>query len=256
MDIFFSIIVPTLNEEENVGTLLDDLAKQSFRSFEVIHVDGNSEDKTVEVVSHFANSLILTQIPAKRRNVSFQRNLGSDKACGYYLICIDADTRIPDPKFLATLHKHCIRSDRDTYFPRTIFDAHTYGIKCAEIVNNAGILLSQMIGRPLPTSALAVFKKSFFHKIGGYAVHNTQDKKGLFVDDQEILVRGMQHGMTSEIAYDIAFIFSLRRFKKDGWFRVLAKVLVSSLSLRTGKPASNITYEMGGQHYKKCTTRK
>ena len=44
---FFSIIIPTLNEEKYLPLLLSDLEHQLFTDFEVIVVDGKSADKTV-----------------------------------------------------------------------------------------------------------------------------------------------------------------------------------------------------------------
>ena len=41
-----SIIIPAFNEEKYLPKLLITLSKQTFTNFEVIVVDGNSEDKT------------------------------------------------------------------------------------------------------------------------------------------------------------------------------------------------------------------
>jgi glycosyltransferase involved in cell wall biosynthesis len=70
---FCSIIIPTLNEEKFIGGLLDDLASQSFTDFEVIHVDGNSEDKTCEIVETFQSKLKVQTIKTEKRNLSYQR---------------------------------------------------------------------------------------------------------------------------------------------------------------------------------------
>src|SRR3989338_5592431 len=45
---YFSVIIPTLNEEKYLPKLLKDLVSQTYRDFEVVLVDGNSDDKTVE----------------------------------------------------------------------------------------------------------------------------------------------------------------------------------------------------------------
>lgn len=47
-NVFFSIIIPTLNEEGYLPLLLEDLKKQTFNDFEVVHIDGNSDDQTVK----------------------------------------------------------------------------------------------------------------------------------------------------------------------------------------------------------------
>ena len=44
-DMPMSVIIITLNEEKNIGRLLDDLQHQTEKDFEVIVVDRNSDDK-------------------------------------------------------------------------------------------------------------------------------------------------------------------------------------------------------------------
>ncbi|MFH1244651.1 MAG: glycosyltransferase, partial [bacterium] len=50
---FFSLIIPALNEAKYLPLLLDDLSKQTFLDFEVIVVDGNSDDQTVAKAKSF-----------------------------------------------------------------------------------------------------------------------------------------------------------------------------------------------------------
>src|SRR6266480_923896 len=90
----FSIIIPTLNEEHYLPKLLTDLQKQTQQNFEVIVVDGKSEDNTKEQAISFAKKLPLKFIETPTRNVSHQRNLGAKHALGAYLFFLDADTRI------------------------------------------------------------------------------------------------------------------------------------------------------------------
>ena len=44
-----SIVIPTLNEEEFLPTLLSCLKHQTFKDFEVIVADAGSKDNTVEI---------------------------------------------------------------------------------------------------------------------------------------------------------------------------------------------------------------
>jgi len=88
---FFSIIIPCLNEEHFVPFLLEDLQKQSYQDFEVIVVDGNSDDQTQQKVKEFPFTKLLV---SQKQNVSYQRNLGATEAQGEYLVFLDADVRI------------------------------------------------------------------------------------------------------------------------------------------------------------------
>ena len=53
MNPYFSVIIPCLNEEHFLPNLLNNLNSQNFNNFEVIVVDGNSDDKTAEITSKF-----------------------------------------------------------------------------------------------------------------------------------------------------------------------------------------------------------
>ncbi|MEM3609615.1 MAG: glycosyltransferase family 2 protein [Candidatus Anstonellales archaeon] len=52
-----SIVIPVRNEERRVSYLLSSIERQSYINLEVIVVDDNSEDKTVEVVSSFSGKI-------------------------------------------------------------------------------------------------------------------------------------------------------------------------------------------------------
>ena len=87
-----SIIIPTLNEEKFLPKLLDSLAGQQDKDFEVIVVDGASGDKTVEVAQSYIKKVPhLTIIQAEKPGVSYQKNLGASRATGEWLLFVDAD---------------------------------------------------------------------------------------------------------------------------------------------------------------------
>jgi cellulose synthase/poly-beta-1,6-N-acetylglucosamine synthase-like glycosyltransferase len=54
--VFFSVILPVRNEEENLSNCLDALLKQSYdhSKFEIIVVDDHSIDNTLSIVTHYA----------------------------------------------------------------------------------------------------------------------------------------------------------------------------------------------------------
>lgn len=95
-----SIIVITLNEETRIANLLKDLSQQTYRNFEVIVVDSNSDDETINVASSFSEDLpALTVHNMRERGVSLGRNTGASKAKHNRLLFLDADVRLR-PSFL------------------------------------------------------------------------------------------------------------------------------------------------------------
>jgi rSAM/selenodomain-associated transferase 2 len=85
-----SIIVPVLNEAENIVTTLSALAPLRRRGAEVIVVDGGSRDATAEHAAPLADSVV----HAPRGRAS-QMNAGAARAKGDVLLFLHADTRLP-----------------------------------------------------------------------------------------------------------------------------------------------------------------
>lgn len=52
-----SIIMPTLNEADCLGYLLFSLSRQTYKNFEVIVSDGNSQDETIKIAKSFVETL-------------------------------------------------------------------------------------------------------------------------------------------------------------------------------------------------------
>ncbi len=86
----FSIIIPTLNEENNIKSCI--LAIQQFRDeCEIIIVDGGSTDKTLEIAQPLVD-LVLNSSKGRAK----QMNAGSKQAKGAILIFLHADTLLPE----------------------------------------------------------------------------------------------------------------------------------------------------------------
>lgn len=82
-----SIIIPTLNEEENIDKLAKGL---SSTDCQVIVVDGGSSDKTCEKIIYYGYTLVKSK-PGR----AFQLNLGANEARGDILLFLHADSELP-----------------------------------------------------------------------------------------------------------------------------------------------------------------
>src|SRR3989338_6553111 len=95
-----SIIIPCLNEEHYVGTLLDCLKAQTYRDFEIIVSDSHSKDRTAKVVlEHQKKDRRIHLVEGFAKNVSEARNKGAQKARAERLLFMDADVTLR-PDFL------------------------------------------------------------------------------------------------------------------------------------------------------------
>ena len=96
-----SFIIPTLNEEKNLGNALESLRKQSFQNFEVVIADGGSTDRTRNIAEEYGCRFL--SVPKTRpHDVSTAKNMGSKYAAGDALFFLDADMSL-DPNALEVI---------------------------------------------------------------------------------------------------------------------------------------------------------
>ena len=91
MQVELSIIIPTLNEANQIKQCLSRLQTLRQLGHEVIIVDGGSTDDTVSLVSHLCDQVCLSQ-PSR----SIQMNHGVKVATGECFVFLHADTVLPD----------------------------------------------------------------------------------------------------------------------------------------------------------------
>jgi glycosyltransferase involved in cell wall biosynthesis len=93
-----SIIIPTYNEEYRIPRLLNRLRilinDLGPSRFEIIVVDGGSEDRTLEVVDSFRNRLPIKAIEIGRRGKGLALKEGIAASRGELLLFLDADDSI------------------------------------------------------------------------------------------------------------------------------------------------------------------
>ena len=96
----YSIIVPVFNRPDEVGELLESLAQQTFKDFEVIIVEDGSTKTCKDVCDQFAGILPLHYYFKDNSGPGQSRNYGAERANGDWLIVLDSDVVLP-PDYLA-----------------------------------------------------------------------------------------------------------------------------------------------------------
>ena len=79
-----TVIIPTLNAEEQVSNLLNSLKQKSFPPGEIIVIDSESSDKTLELAKNQGAKVI--SINRKDFDHGGSRNLAAQKAEGEYIL--------------------------------------------------------------------------------------------------------------------------------------------------------------------------
>ncbi len=221
---FFTVIIPTLNEEKTLTTLLEDLAKQTFTSFSVIIVDGHSEDKTVENATKFKHKFLGFEIiTSKKRHVGYQRNIGAKHATTNWIIFSDADNRIPSHYFQG------IKYRVDAYDPDiliTWIKADTKDKKDQAFATLANVFheVQKKTNNPYMLEACVCTKKSSFLKLKGF------DESLGWGEGSDLVRRAVRKKMKFIVSKDPRYTYSLRRLRKQGTLKTARNLAVIELA--------------------------
>ena len=228
-----SIVIPTLNEENYVGSLLSDIARQTRKAHEVIVVDGNSQDATASVVERFPGVDLLSSSPP----VASQRNLGGRKASGDIVVFLDADVRLPET-FLEDFLERIERRNLDIACPLYIPYRSTLLINGIHVYLNVVFVTLQKVLASGAGHCIAL-KRQVFQQSPGF-------DPNLMVGEDVALVRMLSKDYRFGIVAK-KLLVSDRRYKKEGVPRMLIKILLLSIIFTLGKFewANRIAHEFG-----------
>lgn len=246
-ELFFSVIIPALNEEKALPLLLEDLAQQTFRNFEVIVSDAQSSDNTAQVAQKFAKRFQAFRIvESTERNVSVQRNLGAAKAKAEFLFFFDADTRIP-PYYLEGIHYAFTKTPFDAWVTAMEPDIKSPETEFVTRVQNFATEGGLQLGIPYAVGAAMGVRRAVFQAVKGF------DPQMKFMEDTELIRRVVKAGYHFEMLKDPSYIFSTRRYRKEGTLQVAAKIFPTFLMslVHLDQKTGNIPdlYPMNGGTY-------
>ncbi|MFM1895936.1 MAG: hypothetical protein RLZZ385_1010 [Pseudomonadota bacterium] len=154
-----SIIMPVLNEGQQLEARLRALQPLRQRGHEVIVVDGESRDGSLRVAEHLSDIAIIG-----RRGRARQMNLGASQASGDLLVFLHADTELP--------------ADADSVLPAALaasgrrwgrFDVRFSGRHwMLPVIATAMNWRSRLTGVATGDQVICI-ERELFREIGGYA---------------------------------------------------------------------------------------
>lgn len=155
-----SVIITTKNEEDVIDDILGSIKKQSFENFEIIVVDNNSTDKTVEIAKRYTK-LVFNKGPER----SAQRNFGVEKAKGEYVLILDADMQLSK-----RVLEECARTAQKSGFGAIVIPEKSFG---RGFWTQFKIFEREFYEGEEDIEAARFFKKTLFKKFGGYDLSMT-----------------------------------------------------------------------------------
>ena len=106
-----SVIIPTLNAESFVKRLIESLISQSMKPDEIIIVDSESEDKTVEIAKSFQIVKVI-QIKRSEFNHGGTRDMALKLSCGEYVVFMTQDAIPANNYMIENLLRHIKSEDK------------------------------------------------------------------------------------------------------------------------------------------------
>ncbi|MBI2040506.1 MAG: glycosyltransferase [DPANN group archaeon] len=218
-----SVIIPTLNEGRKIGQLLQSLTKQTFRDFEVIVVDGNSNDDTKKTIAAFSEKLNIKFIVEPKLGIGRARNIGAANAAGEYFLFLDADVLVAK-----TFMENAVREFDDRYLDIATCYVIPMSDKLLDVVlheaANATINASQYLSPAAPGYCVIITKR-LHNRIGGF---KEELKLG---EDHDYGERASQLGKF-RVLRNSKIKISVRRLDKDGRAKLVAKYIYGELYRR------------------------
>ncbi len=207
-----SVVIPTMNEEESIGEVLDEVKRSlAGKEFEILVVDTKSIDKTREIALSKGAKII----DEPRRGYGRAYKTGFEEADGDVIVTLDADCTYPAgsiPQMLIMIEKEgyeFISTDRLSNISSEVMGAmHRFGNWVLKTTANLlfGIKLKDS------QSGMWVFKKSVLQHL-----NLTSDGMPL---SEEIKIEAIKKGINFK---EVPIEYSARkgdakiRSWKDGW---------------------------------------
>jgi len=176
-----SIILPLYNDEKYVTNAISSLLKQTYKDFELIIINDDSTDNSLNAVKEFQDARIKVYSHKKNLGVSICRNKGIDLSKGKYIFFTDSDC-IADKNWILYGLKTFKENDCSCVEGKTFYVKKGYlpsiSDKTPGSIDKDGEYLGCNIA----------FTKDVFKKLGKY------DGRYRYHEDRELAHRFLKHG--------------------------------------------------------------
>lgn len=206
-----SVIIPLYNEERYIEKCIGSLLAQTYPRDEMewILVDGNSTDKTVDIIKSYEGKCPIVLLHNEKRKTPYALNMAIERAVGKYIIRLDAHASFP-PDYIEKCVHYLDTTDAD----------NVGGIAETEASGFIGSSISQMLStkfgvggsdfrvgqgdRYVDTVPFGAFRREVFERVGLF------NPKLLRSEDNDMNARIRESGGKIWLAEDIRFKYYCR----------------------------------------------
>ena len=170
-----SVIVLVHNSQKTIRKCMNALINQTYKNFELIIVDDQSTDKTIEIIQSYKDKRITTINNPNRNNIASGRNIGFKVAKGDLIFYTDSDC-IPLSNWLEEGVGKINGNDIITGITFYEYPCHSFKHR---VVQGWDSFFTCNLG----------FKKSSLEKINGF-----DEKFNLYAEDKDVCFRILKNG--------------------------------------------------------------
>lgn len=235
--IMLSIIIPTLNEEKNLSSLLPAIRQEGVENLEIVIADAGSTDKTREIAESFGCIISEGGLPADGRNK------GVLKAKGDIFLFLDADLK---------LSKGFVKNSLEEFTNKKLDIASfaIFPLKNSIYLNPLTMNLFYnfpqiLLNKIFPMGAMGIMaRREVFEKVRGFDKTIKLAEDHCFVQDAAKLGRfGVIRSAT--------IYMPVRRFEQDGYLRTVFKYFLCALHMIFIGPVRSDRFNYQFGHYNK-----
>jgi len=178
-----SILIPAYNEEKSIKRTINSILKSDYpkSKFEVIVINNNSQDRTLEVAKNLSKSnRQLRVFTEMKQGKGCALNLGISKAKGEIIFTMDADTSV-HPQTMKKMTRYFKEPEIYSVTPGMVIDKPKNLLQRIQYTEYLlGLFLrktfSLLNAIYITPGAFSAYRAEFFKKYGGYDENNiTED---------------------------------------------------------------------------------
>lgn len=231
----FSIIIPVYNRPDEIEDLLQSLALQTVKNFEVVITEDGSTVDCRKIVDRHSKNLRVKYFYKDNEGRSIARNHSMERAEGDYFVFFDSDCVIP-PTYFEQLEKNLTEHPTDCYGgPDAAHDSFTTTQKAINFAMTSFLTTGGIRGGKVqmekftPRTFNMGFSREVYDRVGGF--------REMFSEDIDMSKRIEAAGFKTSLMRDCP-VYHKRRGNLRKFFRQVYVFGMSRITLKLLYPGS------------------
>ncbi len=231
----FSIIIPVYNRPDEIEDLLQSLARQTVKNFEVVITEDGSTVDCREIAERYSSEISIKYFYKENEGRSIARNNSMERSDGDYFVFFDSDCVIP-PTYFERLEKSLTGRPIDCYGgPDAAHDSFTTTQKAINFAMTSFLTTGGIRGGKVqmekftPRTFNMGFSREVYERVGGF--------REMFSEDIDMSKRIEAAGFRTALLRDCA-VYHKRRGNLRKFFRQVYVFGMSRITLKLLYPDS------------------